>query len=281
MAETILSKVCSFCSQKYPLSDFRSYTSRVTGEKSYRPKCRNCSRIECAKWKGDASGVIAKIERENYLLSHPDQKFCVKGNHFLPKTDFNKLATRPDGLSPTCRTCQKRFREENKDKILLSKKRYAEENREKVLLASKQNWAKHKAGRNAARRLRRITEPEYFREMASRHYAKHADRMKLNAKFQGIKRRARKAQAQGFYTASEWQAKKLYFGNRCYLCGEAAEVLEQDHRIPISRGGSNWLANIAPCCVTCNRKKHNKTEREFRESRMKAKDDGLLQHVIL
>jgi 5-methylcytosine-specific restriction endonuclease McrA len=42
-------------------------------------------------------------------------------------------------------------------------------------------------------------------------------------------------------------------------------VLSIEHRIPLSRGGSNWPANLAPACKTCNSSKGTKTEKEYRE----------------
>ena len=36
-----------------------------------------------------------------------------------------------------------------------------------------------------------------------------------------------------------------------------------DHATPLSRGGTNSLDNLIPCCVSCNSKKHDKTLVEF------------------
>jgi 5-methylcytosine-specific restriction endonuclease McrA len=34
--------------------------------------------------------------------------------------------------------------------------------------------------------------------------------------------------------------------------------------VPLCRGGSNEISNILPACRHCNRRKHRKTEEEFR-----------------
>jgi len=49
----------------------------------------------------------------------------------------------------------------------------------------------------------------------------------------------------------------------CANCG-SSERIEADHRIPLYRGGSNEISNILPACRPCNRRKHRKTEEEFR-----------------
>lgn len=52
-------------------------------------------------------------------------------------------------------------------------------------------------------------------------------------------------------------------GYKCQYCGIIGVELEVDHKIPFSRGGSNELANLTTACITCNRKKHDKTPEEF------------------
>ena len=67
-----------------------------------------------------------------------------------------------------------------------------------------------------------------------------------------------------FISFEDW--KKLYSANTCYYCG--AEISGRnktvDHKTPISRGGTNKLENLCMCCRSCNSKKNNKTEAEFK-----------------
>ena len=81
------------------------------------------------------------------------------------------------------------------------------------------------------------------------------------------KRLALEKAAQGKFTIKQWREKIKYYGNCCYLCGKKLNKSNThlEHRIPISRGGTNWIANIAPACKKCNLSKHTKTEKEFRE----------------
>ncbi len=84
-------------------------------------------------------------------------------------------------------------------------------------------------------------------------------------------RQLRSRKAKGKFTFEQWQEKIKFWGGRCYLCLNSLtqKAMQIEHRIPISRGGTNWIANIAPACVRCNASKHNKTEKEFREWRNK------------
>lgn len=60
----------------------------------------------------------------------------------------------------------------------------------------------------------------------------------------------------------DYQARIAYFGGLCAYCRTApAETL--DHTIPVSRGGSNFAANIRPACLKCNLSKGAKKPWEW------------------
>ena len=65
------------------------------------------------------------------------------------------------------------------------------------------------------------------------------------------------------FTPAEWLALVAAHVARCAYCGETGP-LQADHRIPLSRGGSNAIDNILPACGRCNARKHQMTEDEFR-----------------
>jgi len=53
-------------------------------------------------------------------------------------------------------------------------------------------------------------------------------------------------------------------GGCCYYCkAPLGEDMELDHKIPVSRGGTNFLSNIAPSCRACNHLKRDKPFMEF------------------
>ncbi len=82
------------------------------------------------------------------------------------------------------------------------------------------------------------------------------------AKDQGY--RARRRAASGAFTGKEWRELVIFYGSVCGYCGEA-RPLEPDHRIPLSRGGDNGIANIILACHACNGRKGMRTEAEFRQ----------------
>ena len=60
---------------------------------------------------------------------------------------------------------------------------------------------------------------------------------------------------------------KKYGTLTCYLCEESIlfgnDSLE--HKIPLSRGGTNVYKNLDVACCDCNYKKHTKTDKEFKK----------------
>lgn len=54
----------------------------------------------------------------------------------------------------------------------------------------------------------------------------------------------------------------------CYYCEEvfSVEELELEHKIPVSRKGTNKRENLVLACQSCNRRKGKKTEKEFKAS---------------
>ncbi|MBZ9752997.1 HNH endonuclease [Deinococcus sp. HMF7604] len=71
-------------------------------------------------------------------------------------------------------------------------------------------------------------------------------------------RRAREWDAAGSYTPNDIKAKYSLQGGRCYYCKEYLhKAYNIDHKIPLSKGGTNWPANLCVACETCNKRKNN------------------------
>ena len=69
-------------------------------------------------------------------------------------------------------------------------------------------------------------------------------------------RRARLAGAKGSHTIEQWEDRCGYYGNKCVDCGSSE--ITKDHRIPLSKGGTNWASNLIPRCKPCNSGKRDR-----------------------
>ncbi len=75
----------------------------------------------------------------------------------------------------------------------------------------------------------------------------------------GRKRRAAKHASRGNFTAKQFEELCERYGNKCLSCGATGVVLEADHVIPLTKGGSDAIDNIQPLCGACNRSKFVKS----------------------
>jgi 5-methylcytosine-specific restriction endonuclease McrA len=170
------------------------------------------------------------------------------------------------GFMSSCKSCQRaRLHEPNRrerdrikqrdyqrlEHVRAYKRKWAQENKSKLLL-------QHREYRTLnAERLRK-----YFREYAAKNPGK--TRSYYN------NRRSRKKNADGFFTESDVLAMFESQRGFCFYCpADLTDYFEIEHRLPVSKGGTNWPDNLALACRWCNGSKGSKTEEEFREFQAK------------
>ena len=100
---------------------------------------------------------------------------------------------------------------------------------------------------------------EYSRQYFGRWAKANPDKRRRNEH----RRRARMANLPATLTTEQWQEILESYGHACAYCGATGVPLEQEHMIPVSRGGGYTAANIVPACGPCNSRKGTKTAEEF------------------
>ena len=199
-------------------------------------------------------------------------KKCSKCGEVKEKVEcFNKHGiskhTGEQIYRANCKECQK----------LITRAAYYR-NHEESKRVAREKMAKH-AHKHADKRreyeaARRAADPEAARRRDRERYKKDPSK-KIKSALRWCKnnperkrsiqerRRARKANAVGDCSHEKWLNRLMYYGGKCVYCG-TSDKITMEHRIPLSRGGTNWPSNIVPACHSCNCRKNTKTETEFK-----------------
>lgn len=224
-------------------------------------------------------------------------KICNKCKRELPKSCFYKNKRNKDGLASQCKRCiceyQKKYREENierikervqkhyyenKEKILEYQKKYSEENKQKISETKQEYYKKNKekilakskkwSVDNKERKLK--TKNEYYQKNRKRIIEYQKEYEKTYAKTPAgkekrwrAKHRRRSLERRSITTLTQKQWEKIIKEqkNTCAICKKPFSkdnLPTKDHIIPITKGGDLTMENIQALCHSCNCKKGNK-----------------------
>ena len=216
-------------------------------------------------------------------MDTPDSttKTCSKCGLPQPRTRefFSPRPANSDGLEGRCKACEAKRRAvervEYPERHKASQKRYRDSRRDWWIERARQWREAHREHIALYRRTYYDANPEARRATSRRcyhanpsHYASANRMWRLNNrerdKERQHRRRARLAGAGGSYTKDDVKLQLKAQGNNCWWCGKPFKQKYQvDHRIPISRGGSNDASNIVLAHAFCNQSKKDKTPAEF------------------
>lgn len=177
---------------------------------------------------------------------------------------FSKDRSKKDGLRCQCKECAKNQNAKRNEtrrtegKSNPYSREHYQANRDAALKRSRNRYAKNKAAILSKQREYRAANQERRALKLRKWKAANADKVKVIAH----RYRSRRSNAVGVCTAEQMKARFCYYGNKCIYCG-CVDNLTVEHLIPLSRNGTNWPANIAPSCSSCNSSKGAKTHAEF------------------
>jgi len=168
------------------------------------------------------------------------RKCGVCGNRFPATREyFTSNSKGKGGLQSFCKSCgaaaQKLYRKNSRDKVQATEQK---RDREQRRANARERYAKN---------------PEKHRIERKNYVARHPEIVKAtNARMRAIRR-----SVEGTYTPDELITQYKSQKGKCWWCGcKLNGQYEPDHRIPLSRGGTNYINNIAVSCKKCNRSKY-------------------------
>ena len=193
---------------------------------------------------------------------------CRKEDFFVPRRGSQRKY-----CSIKCKKKAEYLR--NRDKYITRAENWIENNREKHNEYSAKTYQKNleenrRKARETARENRKKPEKrEKMRESYRKWYYSGGKAIKAEwirnnrerANFLTRRRIARRKSAKGTYTFDEWNDLLVEYKHTCLCCKkkEPKIKLSVDHITPLTKGGSNYIQNIQPLCISCNSRKNNKT----------------------
>ena len=135
---------------------------------------------------------------------------------------------------------RRKYREEHKEQISEYKKRWAAENEDSVSASRRKHYERNRNEVIARSNKWAESNPEKARQAKT-------DNLR--------KRRAARHSSRGNFIVAKFKELCERYGNKCLACGDTEAVLEADHVVPLTKGGSDNISNIQPLCGSCNRKK--------------------------
>jgi 5-methylcytosine-specific restriction endonuclease McrA len=206
-------------------------------------------------------------------------KQCSKCGEWKIESEFY-LRSKTGKRLPSCKECERervhryyvehpgkkaesdrRWRDEHPEEAREKNRRYRAEHLDEERERRGRYQAKHPEKKTECQRRYRARHSEELRE-ASRRY--HAERP-VETRAYHHRRRALEASAPGTHTAADIRIQISAQTDkkgvvRCWWCGcDIGDAYHIDHRVPLSKGGSNAPDNLVIACPTCNLSKSDKT----------------------
>ena len=201
-------------------------------------------------------------------------KHCSKCFEVLPESNeyFYSRKSKKGGriFRSDCKGCtndvKKVYYQRNKTVINSKSEEYRKKHREELKsyhsAYNKIHYQKNKNKHREKNKRHYEQNKKSYRARTIKWREKNADKYKKINRDGSIRRRARTAGLLSSFTSNQWQQCLTYFNHQCAYCG-STESLEQEHVIPVSRGGHYTPDNIIPACRSCNASKNNKIMQDW------------------
>lgn len=238
-------KKCTKCGELYPST--AEYFIRKTCNKTdgLTSTCKTCKKDIDKEYYEANKDKVAEVNKRWYEKHREKMR-----KHSADRYQENKEEIRRK---------QKEYNEKNRKRIRQQKREYHWANRDKILKKKAEYCEKNKEEISKRRKEKYWEDPSKSREKNRQRYKLNPNSWIWNAR----KRKAKVKQLPRTLTVNQWQQALDHFNYECAFCGMTAEEhvksfgtrIEQEHFIPVDKGGEYTHNNIIPACKSCNSSK--------------------------
>lgn len=222
-------KKCTKCGAVLPATTEYFYFRPETG--NLRLQCKECRREKGREWWNNNRTYCLEVKRQ-YREANRERRNAQAREYYRA----------------------------NRSRIAQVKRRWYEENRERRAETSRRWYEANREQHAAVARRYREAHADELREAARKWRANNPDKVKAKHRRRWIRAKG----AEGKHTADDINLQYASQGGRCWWCGHVVgDVYDVDHRIPLSRGGTDDPENLVISCRSCNRKKGAKLPHEW------------------
>jgi 5-methylcytosine-specific restriction endonuclease McrA len=241
----------------------RAYLKKKRKDPKYRAKLNAYFREYVMTWRKKHLERLRKYQREwrrKYREKHP-RKSRAYNREWRRKNPAKVRAMYRRWYA----LHGKRWRELNKAKRRRQQRKYYRKERrlriDQQRARRRRHYWKNRDGINERRRMLWAKNPDLFRSRERNRYRRHRVSRVLTQR----NTQARRAGAKGEITPKQWLRLLRQHNFRCFYCNTVltAKTRTLDHKIPLSRGGTNTINNVVPACRPCNNRKLRMTTEEF------------------
>ena len=216
------------------------------------------------------------------MLEHLDPtcdcpgRFCRYCKQAKCHMAFHKEIRDKSGIRTICKECVREYQKANIDRINETRRKTRREYADYYNAYNREYHRKNPEPKKARDRKYRQENPEKIREGWNSWRSRNAEKVNAHKREYDRKyrqehpgasaanfanRQSRKRQAGGEFSTEEWRTLCAYYDFTCLCCGrrEPEIKLTADHVVPLARGGTNFIDNIQPLCLSCNMSKGVKT----------------------
>jgi 5-methylcytosine-specific restriction endonuclease McrA len=250
-------KRCRKCNEAKPIEMFAGNGRQKDG---LHHTCKRCigTTYEARRKRRPLGSDVEHIDQKTSVAASVQQtnilniKRCAKCKITMLTEMFSENIKQKDGLHHTCKSCMQAHQETLE--VNAEKRRQAKEATER------ERQADVLAYRQAKREYRELIQATIKSNAEKRRQAKHISGSNKQAQYQ--RRKAWIIANGGSHTQEEVKALLEAQNHQCAYCKRHVPLTE-DHIIPVSKGGNDYISNICMACDRCNYQKRDRTPEQW------------------